>query len=585
MLTSPDFSGDVFSFFLCGLLRNFPILPLVENAQTIREDRLKEASAALDEAAQLRVRDLNKAVERAVYACSVFKELGEVNEQVRAQVMIAWCQCDLARYEESHDSAMKALDLALEHESEIGICAGYLQLGITACQAGDLLDSVEYLETSLEQARKLNDPLLRIRALSNLAAVYGDLRDYDKATSLMNEVFMLLARNVININLNIVEGNYAGFIVQKSILAYEAGQHKQAIEFAETARMVLTPVVERMRQQGDLVVLSRSLNNVAKTSAILGDIERAKSIKRDLKRHSREIGTDHAKGLYQNLCGFLAMIEGNHKRSARCYALAAALFSRLNTKTLAHNALVDATNAYERCGDYRNAFENLRAAHRLEQAQKMHEGVRRFQALNVKLAVEKARHENEILRVKNEVLHERAQELETKAVLDGLTGCLNRIGLEENLIDTHSRVIREDLKAFVAVLDVDHFKQVNDTFGHLIGDDVLREISKIMRDSVRRTDTVGRFGGDEFLLILEQDSLDQALFVIERVHEAIRESQWDSIAPGLKVTASIGITTIVPHQPIASILQVADEYLYEAKRSGRDRIVGPYGAFSVASAA
>lgn len=540
-----------------------------------RDERISLALTALDEVGLLRIRDLRRALERARFASSEFAELGCPEELIRATIAIAWCLCDLAQYEESHDTGMKALDLALAHQSDRGICAGYLQLGITACQAGDLLDSVEYLETSLEHARKLRDPLLSIRSLSNLANVYADLKEYDRAMRLMDEVFTLLARNDISINVNIVESNYGGFIVLKAISVFDEGNVDHARALAETALVVLVPVLERMREQGDQAGLPRCLNNCARSYGMLGDLERADALLIELLQHARKHRTDHTRGVYFHLSGFLSHIRGDDQSAARRYARAAKLFSRMNTKTLARLALLDAANAFERTSSYERAYFHLKHAHMLEQEQKMHEGSRRSQALNVKLAVEKARHENEMLRVRNELLNERTQELESKAVLDGLTGCLNRLGLEETLLDVLDRVAKDDASYYVAVLDVDHFKAVNDNFGHLIGDDVLRQVARIMKDVLRKSDTLGRFGGEEFLIIIEQETEQQAVAILNRVHTALQDFVWDSIAEGLLVTASIGYVPIRLGRPIADTLREADEHLYEAKRTGRNRIVGP----------
>ncbi len=550
-----------------------PTISTVEFELADRDSILATANAAIVEAGELRVRDLRLAYTRAQYAADLFESVDHPEGLVQSHIMIAWCQCDEAHFEQSYAAARLALQIALASGLDDGVCAAYLQLGITACQAGDLLDSVEYLETSLEQARQCNASLLRVRALSNLAAVYGDFKDYDRALALMHEVFMLLSREPININVNVVESNYGGFLLKKAIAAHEDRFISQFAAFAETAQHVLEPVVARMRDNGDTLALPRSLNNLGKVYALRKLHVQQAAVRAELKAYATSVGTEQANGLYFEMLGYFARFNGNWGRSARCYAVAARLFSRLNSKTLAHNAHVDASFAYEKCSKFEQAYFNLRSAVDLERKQQANDGAKRSQALSVKLSFEKARHENEILRVRNDVLNERAKELEVRANYDGLTGILNRQGLEDSMNLIHRRVKKEGVLAYIAVLDVDHFKLVNDTHGHLVGDEVLRRIADRMTSTMRSFDIVGRLGGEEFLLVTEQESLQMAQIIFARVHAEIRDYDWSRIAPGLAVTASVGATSLDPKLEMDSVLQIADDNLYAAKRTGRNRIV------------
>lgn len=156
---------------------------------------------------------------------------------------------------------------------------------------------------------------------------------------------------------------------------------------------------------------------------------------------------------------------------------------------------------------------------------------------------------------------------------DELTRTLNRRSLIERLEEERSRAERTGAPFSVAMLDLDHFKAVNDTYGHATGDEVLKAFAATVHESMREADVFGRYGGEEFLLILVASAADSALSPLERVRNAVARRDWGSIAPGLSLTVSVGIAGYASGETVAQLLHRADVALYEAKRTGRDRVV------------
>lgn len=155
-----------------------------------------------------------------------------------------------------------------------------------------------------------------------------------------------------------------------------------------------------------------------------------------------------------------------------------------------------------------------------------------------------------------------------ESLQDPLTGTLNRRGIERRLEIESKRIARSGGYLSVALIDVDHFKVINDSAGHAAGDAAICQVTATIASQLRAYDTLGRFGGDEFLLILPQTSITDASYVLERITEAVRTLQlasWD-----FPVTLSIGLTEAVPREPIATTLARADKALYAAKCAGRD---------------
>jgi two-component system, cell cycle response regulator len=165
------------------------------------------------------------------------------------------------------------------------------------------------------------------------------------------------------------------------------------------------------------------------------------------------------------------------------------------------------------------------------------------------------------------------EELRFRATHDALTGVANRAVVLETLSREQVRHRREGRSFAVILMDIDHFKRVNDTYGHLCGDAVLREITSVMKRLVRPYDTVGRYGGEEFLIVVPESNAATAFNIAERIRRAIESRPIASEEGEIRVTVSFGVAAN-EHASISepqTLLNLADEALYRAKRNGRNR--------------
>jgi len=159
---------------------------------------------------------------------------------------------------------------------------------------------------------------------------------------------------------------------------------------------------------------------------------------------------------------------------------------------------------------------------------------------------------------------------EKQATKDSLTKAYNRTYLENSIETIRAFHIKSALKTAVIFFDIDHFKNINDTYGHLIGDAILQDITKLVHDNLRKDDTLVRWGGEEFLIVLGTESLARAGFVAELLRNKIEKHTFTNT---LHVTCSFGVYVGQEHQSIEEIISSADKKLYEAKSSGRNRVV------------
>jgi diguanylate cyclase (GGDEF)-like protein len=156
---------------------------------------------------------------------------------------------------------------------------------------------------------------------------------------------------------------------------------------------------------------------------------------------------------------------------------------------------------------------------------------------------------------------------------DDLTGVLNRRALMAALERERVRAERSGAALSIAIMDLDHFKQVNDRHGHAAGDAVLRRFSETVNEAMRATDIFGRYGGEEFLLILVGATAPLAAEAMDRINAAVARIDWSAISPDLSVTLSAGIASYGKGQTVEHMLRRADLALYDAKDAGRNRIM------------
>jgi diguanylate cyclase (GGDEF)-like protein/PAS domain S-box-containing protein len=174
-------------------------------------------------------------------------------------------------------------------------------------------------------------------------------------------------------------------------------------------------------------------------------------------------------------------------------------------------------------------------------------------------------------------MRERVAELEQRAMVDALTGVPNRCFLELTLSSRLAEIRRHGAPFMVAFADIDHFKQVNDVYGHWVGDGVLRMIAATLAGNLRGSDALARVGGEEFVLLLYHAGTDASLASCERLRKLVASSSLDVAGRDLSVTISFGATLAMPSDSPETVLRRADALLYESKRAGRNRITTDLG--------
>lgn len=166
------------------------------------------------------------------------------------------------------------------------------------------------------------------------------------------------------------------------------------------------------------------------------------------------------------------------------------------------------------------------------------------------------------------------EKVKQEIIIDPLTRTYNRRAYDEKIKQEMMGYQRYGRPTALAIIDIDHFKKVNDSYGHRTGDGVLRVLSEVMKKEIREIDVLARYGGEEFALILPHTPYQHALEVAERIRQKVEDSRFTYKGKPFSVTISIGVGTLKEDDNLGSYVERVDKALYRAKDRGRNRVVG-----------
>jgi diguanylate cyclase (GGDEF)-like protein len=448
--------------------------------------------------------------------------------------------------------------------------------GAALAQMSRYHEALEALHTALALAEQGDDPRLAARALNYLGVVHEELGDseqglrfYERSLALLRDGAEpeLLGRVLSNLGeayVNLGRGDEA------LPLLTEAHERLLALGAFGTAGWCLWAIA-RVHAEGGAQALALECFEHAVATAQRGQAKRAQAeTLAGLGQHCARLG-DTARAL-------------GHLQEALTLAEEAGVRREVHK---IHRALAE---VYEAQGDAVRALRHHRAYHAILTEVYDEIVVAKVRHLTAHFELERARHEQEITRLRHvelaaayrelEQLHARvagqARELEELSRRDSLTGAYNRRHLDEALASELERARRYRAPLSVALLDIDHFKAVNDCLSHAAGDLALRELVGVLTTLLRRSDVLARYGGEEFALVLPETGPEEARLACDKLRRAVAQHPWHAVLPGLRgLTVSIGLACDANTPSADRLLDAADRALYEAKRTGRDRVCGP----------
>lgn len=491
--------------------------------------------------------------------------------------------------------------------------AGCLHLLSTANHfLGNYSTSIEYIVESVSLHRSLGNTLELIEALNNLGAGYGALSDYSEAARHIMEA-LDLCETVDKPEIRLMCLNNMGLVkeqcgeIEEALAAFdESIQIGLAINDIYSTANTYCSKINLLREAGRLqealaaglqvLPMAQELKNPHREALVLtnlgmtySDLGDWKSAEETLLR-AQELAEASRYGQAISTIFFAlgsCYLRQNDLVKARIHlerALSEA--TERGEKQPITAILLRLVELYEKEGDYATALYYHRVYHNTYTALKLEDAQKLLVAQKARLAVRKAeqiaedkRRENEEL---NSLIGQKAaalREVEAQASLllrqantDALTGLYNRRYLYDYLPNALQKSSDYGVSLTLVIADIDDFKQINDRLSHQVGDEVLKAIAHLLQSSCRSQDTVIRYGGEEFIIVLPETTLPEAQHICERMREAVAFFAWQTIHPALTVTTSIGAVTATS-PGWETILTQADANLYQAKHDGKNRVV------------
>ncbi len=473
----------------------------------------------------------------------------------------------------SHGEAI--LPLLLER----ALSAPYLEtlrwIGVCAVDIDRFDLGIKFATTASLYAEEVGDEPSRVLALSVLGGALGRSGDpWQGEQMLRNAVAAARALpEPFGHPLIIAMNNLTSVLVGMYYTLRGSEANAEALRALSDATILAREVVEKSPHLHDAFFTTFSFSMMGELLVHRGELDEAAQLLNRALRHAEEGGFKLLAS--RVLCsmaeldvarGVTATAEQFLRDRADDEATPATVAMRLRL----HFALY---KSYRQSGDATRALNALEAFQRMESLRAA-EQLRARSALML-TRVEAADNERKVLKQAYEVVQEqaaRAADLERLAAEDALTGLANRRGLDMKLPALLASAAAARQSFSIAMADLDRFKQINDTWGHAVGDRVLIQVANLLAEQLRGSDLIARTGGEEFILALPDLDIDAALSCCDRLRLAIMRFPWADIHPALAVTVSVGVAC-APDYDMAELIERADFAMYRAKRAGRNRVV------------
>ncbi|ADV66903.1 GGDEF domain-containing protein [Deinococcus maricopensis] len=514
-------------------------------------------------------RDQNAGVARphALRALDAALDLNDPHRTVLALNVLGVIESRLMHHQEALTRFSVALTLAREHRDLDGQARVLNNLALTKLAYGDEQGAFEDLRAADDLLRD-HDGIVRDTILVNLAYHANALGHHKDALHHLHVLEETLhARGDTDPNMRgYLLANRLRALVGQFEDATSRGRTEQATQDLRDARTTRSALLTTLATQEDRVLATLAWHAIAGLERAQQHLKAALNAARRAVRMSRASGDRGLEGVaVADLARSYAAL-GDRQRATEQYHAARTLFEQHGARRDVLNLLAELSDLHERSGDHREALrvhkELLALTIEQLEAHARHRAV--MQDLNAE--ADRIRAEVNALRDRNALLNLQAERYAFQARHDPLTGIMNRRGAEDVLA-----TLPATTPSALALVDVDHFKRVNDTYAHATGDAVLVRVAHALQSAIRAGDTVARYGGEEFLLILPGTAHPEADILCERLRAHIETLELTDLGADLRVTVSIGCAS--GQGDPAALLNLADDLLYTAKHDGRNRVV------------
>lgn len=507
------------------------------------DDTLAPALDLLRQSDRVLSADPTRALELAQQARMLARD-PSADLDARIACQIGACEFWLGKYADAI-SALRYAALRAQAASSDGVLGrAHNILGVAYTKLGDAAAAFDHLDQALMLRRASNDRSGQAATLHNIGNLRRELGDNRGAREAYAETLQHDRESGDRLG-------EARTLMSIGVLDFESRSLEEAERLFRQAAGVANEIGDHVSAVQGYVNLASVAMDTARYDEALAEVDRGFAVARHLD--NPDVHADlHATR------GKALRMAGRAEEALASFAAASDLVKSERNKRLAIELNREISLARETLGDAAGALVALKHAYALERAVNTEDARRRLEAIAFRQEVERA--------------HSRAARFEKLAHEDPLTGLSNRRWLELKLAELGGAAAAEFLPLTAVMLDIDHFKKINDRFSHGTGDDALRQVAALLREQCRDHDVVARFGGEEFSLLLPGTPQAAALEVAERIRRAVAAHPWSTIHADLAVTISAGVACTHDAGEVAALIQRADTALYRAKAAGRNRV-------------
>jgi len=466
----------------------------------------------------------------------------DLRRQVRAMRGLSTAYEHLGERQSGLHWAMRALDVARQLGTPLVIADATVTAGVACSRAGNVEQALAHYEQALMYYEAAGDQARAIMVLNNLGVDNRKLERYEEARAHFERAIELADNLHDGAQSLVPRANLAELLMRMGQLRESRGM-LAAVAAAAGARGLRNTEIEARLNLGRALTASDRLDAAQRA---LNDA---------LRLQKATAGRRHLADIHLALSGL-------YKRRKQ-YQAALVHYEAYH---LEERSRFDERSA--------RALNALRVRHELQEAHSEAQAQRARQAALQQSHAELQSLHARLLaadREKDALLERLAEQSRT----DPLTGVLNRRRLDERLAEECMRAQRNNRSLAVAMLDIDNFKVINDTWGHQIGDEVLRGVAVVLKTHCRATDLVARYGGEEFCIVFLEADASTAVGACDALRSRVEVHDWSRVQPGLRVTLSIGVTDFADAQQPAALIGAADMLLYQAKRHGKNQVFAP----------
>ena len=557
------------------------------------EQRLGALLAASEKDRQ--VGDHARGQAEAREAVAMARELGARRELAEALALLGLHELRLGQNEASVATLHEAVDLIEELDDPVALSTALNAQALAYHELGLDHEALDLIRRSIAAAKRSGDALALAWAYNRSGIIDDALGDTERGVESL-EFALRLARAVGEEEcLFAALNNLVERATELALARVAAGDLEKAEDTLAGAVHYAEEALGLARASGSAYRQAIILQNYGYTLGLSGHAERALELLREATALARRGGYRGILLAAHQAIGEAIYRRGETREAIQCYRTAlleAEHASDLHVQRALHLSL---WRAHKQIAEFEQALDHYERFVALERRLRTHAAETRARLLAARLGIERAEMDAqqavldaEAARARNEELEAAKAELEEEALRllrgaheDGLTGLWNRRHVERELPVLVEDARRRNEPLSVALIDADHFKRINDQFGHPVGDEVLRRLADVLRRSVRPGDLVARLGGEEFLVALPGATPEAALVLSQRLCAAVRTADWGDLPAGCGPTVSVGVTTKLFEADervtergtvVSELLTRADRALYSAKRNGRDRV-------------